>query len=62
MAKKSEAEPESEFTHFVLHPIRHDGKFYPRNSMITLTGEAAEQMEALGSARPIVDTEPAVEE
>ena len=67
--KAAEVEiPTGKKTHVVIHPIRHDGKFYPRNSLITLAGEAATRLEELGAAKPIAtptakptEVEPAVE-
>jgi hypothetical protein len=60
--------PKGNKTHVVIHPIRHDGKYYPRNSLITLTGEDATRLEELGAAKPIAtptakptEVEPAVE-
>ena len=71
MALKKEveaAEPKQRFTHVVIHPVRHDGKYYPRNSLITLTGSAATRLEEMGNAKPIAtptvqptEIEPAVE-
>jgi hypothetical protein len=65
------AQPEAsttKATHVVVHPIRHDGKYYPRNSLITLTGKHATRMEENGAAKPIAkpaaqptEAEPAVE-
>jgi hypothetical protein len=60
--------PKGKQTHVVIHPIRHDGKYYPRNSLITLAGKDATRLEELGAAKPIAtptaqptEVEPAVE-
>ena len=59
MAPKSKAAlaaaaaEEGEKTHVVLHPVRHNGKYNPRHSLMTLADEDADELEALGVVKPI---------
>jgi len=73
MANQLPAKPEpetkkSKATHIVVHPVRHDGKFYPRNSLMSLPADHAERLEDMGVIKSIVtptprpnELEPAVE-
>jgi hypothetical protein len=56
MAKNTFTEaPKVEKTHVAVHPIRHDGKYFPRHALIALGEKDAERLEGLGSARKIAD-------
>jgi hypothetical protein len=50
---ESDEAPKVRSTHVVIHPVRHDGKYYPRNSLITLGGAPAVRLEGLGVVKPI---------
>ncbi len=54
MAKAEVLQGNKSATHVVAHPVQHDGKLYPRNSLIKLEPEHATRLEEMGYIKPLV--------